>query len=108
MAVPFVINEHTTGFLTVEFLDKTGSIAAPTSATYTVHDVDSGAEIRTSTVIASIAGSVELTLNKGDNTVQNTGLKFEKRRVSVIAIYGAADELNDDFIYYVRNLRFVT
>lgn len=98
------INEGSTGYLTVTFLDKNGLAAAPVSATYRIHDVLSGTEIRAETAITPIAAQVEITLTPADNTLVNEVNSSEPRRVTAVAVYGQADGVKADFVYEVKNL----
>ena len=98
-----VVKERTTAYLTVTFRDKAGTAVAPAAATYSVYDMTTGTEIRAATAI-SPAPSVEITLGATDNAIQNPGNARERRRVTVRATFGADDELNDEFEYYVQNL----
>ena len=98
------INEDSTGYLTVTFLDKNGVAAAPVSATYRIHDVLSGTEIRAETAINPVAAQVELTLTPADNTLVSEANSTEPRRVTVVGVYGHADGVKADFVYEVKNL----
>ena len=99
------VKEESTAFLTTTLLDKDDLPAQPSSASYTIHDVATGAEIRAETPLSLTAGVVEIQLNKTDNTIQDATKKSERRRVSVNAIYAALDNLNDFFVYEVKNLQ---
>lgn len=98
------INEKSTGYLTVTFRDKTGTAEQPSSATYSIADVDSGTEVRGSTALSPSAGVVTITLNKGDNTLVDGTKQKERRRVVVSAVYGNNDELHHAYLYDVINV----
>jgi hypothetical protein len=98
-----VVNERTTSYLTVSFLDKAGVAVAPSTIVYSVYCMTNEQEIRSDTSIAAGA-SIEIVLGASDNAIVNPANGRERRRVTVKAGYGAGDELNDQFEYYVQNL----
>ena len=101
------VDENSTAYLTATFRDKAGAAAQPTSAHYVIHDVDSGEEIRSSTTLTVSVGVVEITLNKTDNTMQDPTKVTEIRKVTVVGLYGAGDEINKVFKYRLNNLKHV-
>ena len=101
-----IVNEKSTAYLTTTFRDKNGVAAQPTSSTYQI-DTEGGTSIRTSTALSPSSGVVEITLNKDDNTLKDTSLPIERHRVTVNGIFGSNDEVNNEFIYEVRNLEEV-
>lgn len=98
-----VVNERTTSYLTVDFKDKTGSSAAPATITYSVYCMTNAQVLRADTAITP-GTDVEITLNAADNAIINAASARERRRVTIKATYGANDELNDQYEYYVQNL----
>lgn len=99
------VNESSTAYLTVTFLDKDGAAAAPTAATYQIHDVLSGSQMRAATAITPVAAQVMLTLTPTDNRLLETGQAGEQaRRVTVAAVYGDDDGVTAEFVYTVKNL----
>lgn len=98
------IKEGSTGYLTVEFKNKDGDLEAPVSATYRIDCLTNGSEVRTDTAISPIASSVEITLTPDDTAIISASNNLEKRLVTVKAIYGADDGLNDNYRYDVINL----
>lgn len=103
----YQLNERSTGYLTVTFLDKDGLPAAPASLSYRIDDLMSGTEIRGETTIGSGA-SVEIVLSPSDNLIVNAARPEENRIVTISASYGVDDEINDEYEYQVLNLRFLT
>lgn len=101
------INEKSTAYLTVNFLDKTGAAAVPSSAWYRIDCLMTGEAVRASTAL-SAASSVEITLNKDDNTMRNPGNPTETRRVTISAVFGAGDEFHDQYDYSVVNLTYLS
>ena len=104
MAMLTIINEETTSYLTVTFLDKNGTPAAPASATWEAIDVESGTVLKTATAITPIAASVEITIEPSVNVMVNEAKHQELRRIIVKALYGASDKVNDQYDYLVKNL----
>lgn len=101
------VNERTTALLTIKMYNQAGALAAPSSADYTIHDLKSGNEVRSSTPLAG-GDSVPLTLTEDDTKIVNVKNKYEIRRVTVIAQYGASDYLTGEYDYRVKNLAFVS
>ena len=101
------LDEQSTGFLTCTFRDKAGVAAQPTSAHYVITDIDTDTEIRASTALTVSSGVVEITLDKTDNTMNDSSKATEGRRITVVGIYGAADEINKEFKYRLNNLNGV-
>lgn len=101
------VNEKSTAYLTVSFKDKAGAPAAPASVTYRVDDATGNTAVRASTALGA-AASIEITLTKEDNAIVNAANRFETRVVTVIAVYGASDELRDEYRYQIRNLDYAS
>jgi len=96
------VNERTTAYLQLSFLDRNGLPEAPSSISYRIDDPDTGEEIRADTALTP-AAEVEITLLPSEQEVLFSSASA-KRRVTVSATYGAADEVHDEFTYVVRNL----
>jgi hypothetical protein len=101
------VNDQSTAYLTVSLFDKDDALADPTSATYDLYDEAGNIVNSRSGVPLSFSGGiVEITLTSDDNTLADPDNNTkELRRVLVHAIYGADDELHDDFVYWVYNLK---
>jgi len=97
------INEESTAYLTVTFKDKTGAASQPTTSRYRIDDVQSGAQIRNWTALAPTAGVVEIILTVADNTILNPLAPSEGRVVKVEGTYGADDQVEDVFVYRIKN-----
>lgn len=97
------VNERSTAYLAVSFLDKVGGQAAPTSVTYRIDDVASGAQVLGETSVTAGA-SIEIKLSPVDNAILNANLATELKRVTVVATYGANDAVRSQYVYEVRNL----
>ena len=102
------VNEESTAYLTVKFYDKTNSLAVPASATWEVHDKQSGAVLLAPTAILPIANTVELTLTPTINTMVDGSHAEETRVVTVKALFGASDGCNDEYSYEIVGKEFVT
>jgi hypothetical protein len=102
------VNEKSVAYLTVKFKDKTGALAAPASATWEVHDVESGSELLAATAIAPIANTVELTLTPTINTFVNSQNTEEVRRVTIKATWGVSNTTNAEVDYNIVDLTWVS
>lgn len=101
------VNEGTTAYLSVSFKDKASSDETPVAISYRIDDVRSGTEIRDSTAVTA-ASTAEITLSPADNRILNTTQNYEARRVTVVATYGADDQVTAEYIYRVVSLAGVT
>lgn len=99
------VNEESTAYVTIQFFDKNDVLAQPTSATYLIHDSHSGRVMRASTALVPTGGVVEVTIEPAENAILNTDLPSEIRVLTTNAVYGADDELNDEFRWRVINLK---
>jgi len=102
-----IINENSTSYLTVTLLDKDGDAAQPTSATYDLVDEISGTKIKDGVALVFVLGVKEITLDVDDAQIVAQTNKQETRKVTIHAIYGADDELHEDYRYVVKNLTWV-
>jgi len=97
-----VINEKSTAYLTVRFLNKNGELEAPTSATWQVHDVAKNEVMQKETVLTP-ASEIEIVIDPKVNTILSDK-RVETRRVTIKAIYGEEDKINEEYNYIVKNL----
>lgn len=98
------LDEGGTGYLTATFRDKDGVAAQPTSSYYAIHDSDTEKVIRASTALSPTSGVVEITLDKTDNTMNDPAKDTEGRKVIVVGVFGAADEVTKVYKYRLNNL----
>lgn len=98
-----LINEGSTGYLTVSFKDKAGVAAAPSTLTYSLHCLTTGIVLRNN-VSLTPGTSVEITLSTVDNAIQTASNRRETKRVTIKAGYGASDAVNAQYDYEVANL----
>lgn len=101
------VTEKSTAYLTVVCKDKLGVAQTPATFTYRVDDVYTDTQVRGDTSLTP-ASQIEITLTLADNTILNSLHSYEKRRVTVVAVYGIGDQVTDEFIYEVVNLSKVT
>lgn len=98
------INEGSTGYLTVDFKDKDGTLEAPTSISYRIDCLTNGQEVKTDTSVTP-ASSVEIELTKTDNAIINQNNNSERRLVTVTGTYSADDAIVEEFEYNVKNMK---
>lgn len=80
----------TTSYLTANFFDEDGNPSAPSSVSYKVDNLDTGAVIRASTS-ATPSSSVEITLTADvDNVAPTSPNAYDTRRVTVTGVYPSA------------------
>jgi hypothetical protein len=101
-----VVNEDSTAYLTVTFLDKDGTAAVPSSASYRIDCLTNASEVKDDTVLTP-ASSIEITLSAADNAIITQTNAIERRLVTVFATYGASDGVKDEYEYNVQNMRKV-
>ena len=99
-----MVNEGSTAYLGVEFLDKNNDPDEPNTISYRIDCLSSGTEIRADTSVTP-AESVEIKLTPTDHVIVNPAKPHEKRLVTITASYGPEDELNEEYEYNVKNLR---
>lgn len=99
------VNEGSTAYLTVTFLNKAGTPDAPNAVSYRVDDQSTGAEIKADTSIAA-GSSVEIVLPPSVNAITGSA-RGAYRRVTVTGTYGADDAIREEFVYQIRQLRKV-
>lgn len=108
MAGPEYVNEKSTIWVTVAFQDRTGAAVAPSSATYRIDCLTSGAAILASTAISGLAASVEIEVTSTQNTIQSSANPEEFRRMTVTANYGTGDVMVEEFDWIIKNLPFAS
>lgn len=102
------VNEGSVAYLTVSFYDKNNVLAAPASATWEVHDKESGTVLLAATSIAPIASQVELTLTPTINTFVDRNNDEETRRVTIKATWGVGNTTNAEVDYNIIDLEWVS
>lgn len=102
------VNEKSSSFLTITFYDKDGVGVSPTSATWKVHDLETGTVLKAA-VSLSAGSSVEVELTVPINSLVTSTNQFETHVVTVEATYSGSDHgHNEQYYYQVKNLNFVT
>lgn len=87
-----LVMEQSTAYLEVPLYDRNGVESVPTSATFTVHDVESGTEVVASTALTP-AATLNVPLRPVDNRILHPASRRERRRITVRALYGVDDQL---------------
>lgn len=100
------VNERSTAYLAVTFKDKAGAAQQPTTASYRIDDVATGAQIRGDTALTP-GTSVEITLTPADNAILSPRLAVEEHVVTVTGTYGENDAVRAQYVYAVLNLQAV-
>lgn len=103
MTILAIVNENSNAYLTINFLDKDDVAAVPSSISYRIDCITTGTEILTDTPFTPVAASIEIELTKTNNVCIGSS-KYEERCVTVTAIYGSSDEINEEYRYNLRNL----
>jgi len=101
------VNEQSTAYLAVTFLDREGAAQAPASISYRIDDQATRTQIRDDTPVTPPASSIEITLAPADNTIVSPINEVEAHEVTVTATYGVADAVRSVYVYQVANLRAV-
>lgn len=91
-----------TGYLRVDFVDRNDAPAAPSSATYSITDVDTGAEIKAATAIPAPGTSVELVITPAETAIHTQGRAIERRLVRVVGTYGVDDVLVTEYVLLIK------
>ena len=100
------LNEDSTAFLSIAFVDKDGDPATPSAVYYRIDDVESGREVRDWTTWGgSLDDTIEIELTPADTAILNPSLETETRRVQVVSTYSGSQELHSEYVYSVDNLR---
>lgn len=105
MTILSSINKDSSGYLTINFKDKAGTLEAPTSITYRIDCITNNQEVKANTPITPAASSVELILTKAMNCIINSKNDYELRVVTVTGVYSASDEIVEEYKYNVKNLK---
>lgn len=104
MAITDIADERTTHYLTVNFLDKNGDAATPSTISYRVDCLTNASQVRDDTPVSPAAASIEITLDSDDCDIIDQDNSYEERLVTVNATFAADDECHDEFRYLVKNL----
>jgi hypothetical protein len=101
------VNERSSAYITVNFLDKTGAPAVPSTVTYSTKCRSTGTAIKTDVTVTP-AASVQITLDALDSAIQDSSNNTEIKVLTVKASYGANDECNAEYVWQVKNLTGVS
>jgi hypothetical protein len=102
-----LVREKSARKLTIEFRNDTNTLATPTAVTYRIDCLTTGQQVRAWTAVAP-AAEVQIPLTSSDNAIFGHRDR-ELRLVTVIAAYGPSeeDQATSEYVYAVRNLRYV-
>lgn len=101
-----VVNEGTTSYIRVSFIDQDGDALVPSSITYRIDDLGSGQVLLPATSVAP-SDSVEIRVPPAVNSLIDQHASSETRVATIEASYGAdGDALIDEVRWLVKNLRF--
>lgn len=106
MRVNNVVNEGSSCEISIDFTGPDGLPAVPGAVVYRVDCATTGVAIRPETAIDP-AASVVILVTPDDTAIVDPASTSERRRVTVVASYGAGDALTGEYEFAVRNLRFV-
>ena len=98
------VNEGSTSYLTVNFKDKDGVLAAPTSIEYRIDCITTGTAIKEATPVSPPASSVEIEIDSTENAIQDQDNNSERRLVTVTGTYGTEDKIVEEHEYDVINM----
>ena len=101
------VNEGTTAYLVVDFLDKAGAPSVPSAITYRIDCRATGTQVRGDTSLTP-AAEVEIELTPSDTDIIGVGNDTEVKRVTIKATFGLGGAANSEFDYEVVNLSGVT
>lgn len=101
------VNEGSVAYLNVKFYDENNNLATPSSATWEVHDWESGSVLLAATPIAPIGNTVKLTLTPAINTFISSLNDEETRRVTVKALWGVGLPTNAEVDYDIVDMVWV-
>ena len=101
--VEAVVKEGSYAYLQFQVKDASGNPVTPVSATYSVHDVYSGTELRADTSLTPSSSNL-VTLTDDDNVILDTENRFERRRVTVKSTLAGGGKKNESYEYTVQNL----
>lgn len=98
------INAGTTGYLTIDYLDKAGQPATPAGISYRIECKTTGQLVRGDTTVTPNA-SVEIVLSASqDVAIINSANRVEEKLLTVRATYAGGEAVTDAFSYSVKNL----
>jgi hypothetical protein len=100
-----IITESSTSWVDVSFFNKDGTPATPDSVAYSLQCLATGKVLESNVPVTPASSSVEIALTPEDNKIQDENNSYEDKLLTVVATFGIDDQMTDDFIYRVRNLR---
>lgn len=101
-------NEKSVAVFTITPRDESGKVFVPTSARYRLDDLASQAPIIAWTDVSELSASMTVTIPSSSNAILNANLLDEEKVLTVSTDYGTSVEHNEQLVYKVRNLHFVS
>lgn len=98
--------EGSSAWITVNFLDRTGSPEVPATVTWEAHDKGTGDELQEATSVTPGA-EIEIEIPGSVNAIHTPGQPYETRVITVRATYGGSSTHNDQFEYVIADLAHV-
>lgn len=108
-----ILNEKTSSTFTIQFYDENQTLINPETASYSLHDVQTGTVIIAETQIPSpIPQIVTIELSRDDNRILNDANIKETRSLTIEYNYrNSKGELKNgasvEFFYEILNLKFI-
>jgi len=97
------VTEGSSANIVVDFLDANGVAAVPSAVTYRIDCVTTGQIVRADTALTP-AASITVAVVPADTQILSSANSVEEKRLTVKATFGAGDNFNGEFVYYVKNL----
>lgn len=99
-------NEQTSGQVAVTFRDSSGTLATPTSVSYRIDCLTTGASVRASAALTP-ASSITIGLTPSDTTIVGANNAYEIKSITVTSAYAGSEGATQEMQYSVVNLRNV-
>lgn len=102
-----VINEESTGWLTLEFLDRNENPVTPDSISYRIDCGDIEIQAETS-VTPDTSVTIILTSDNNQILEDFANERWQENVVTVVAILGSDKKATDEFKYKIKNLGYIS
>ncbi|MEJ2183381.1 MAG: hypothetical protein P8Y66_07640 [Nitrospirota bacterium] len=102
-----IVNEKSSWFVTVSFLDEEGAPVAPDSGSYRIDDAGSGAEITADTAFVPSGTSHVIEITPGENSIVGAA-EADTRLLTVTFAYSGGRQGTAEYAYLVKNLSKVS
>lgn len=104
-----VINEQKTQILRFSFFDSSVPpvATAPSRVNMSIYDVISGHAVRAAADLGSLASVMDVEITSAENSIIDQDNEFETRIVTVMWYFGVGGKGTEEYVYRVKNLRYV-